>query len=295
MRRARPEQSIADERRGVGFLEALSAPGPLRTVELRPPRAGMSGVRSVDAWIDINRVVRTLLRDGRFVLVTDDAVGADEEESLQHLTANLGQEADLSHVVPFLTCKHTLDYSFLFAQRAVSLGLRAVTVTGGDQNVGPPRCVPRSRDLRRLIRERVPALHLGAWVNPYRDAIQQVELLLDPDHSADYYVTQVVSHHRLGPLDRFLEEASRRGLELPGLVGVFFYRSASLRTLNRLADFIPVPRDELIEEFAEGSNPETVCARTLHALSERGVEKTYISNLDARRACQQLDRIEELT
>ncbi len=276
------------------FLAALSRSGRLLTAELRPPPTDLSGENSVDAWIDLNRAVRSLLHEERFVLFTDNAVGSREEESLQHLTSNLGQGTDLSGVVPFLTCKHTLDYCLLFARRAVSFGLEAITVTGGDKDVGPPRCVPRSRDLRRVIRELLPRLQLGAWVNPYRDAAEQVELLLDPDHRADYYVTQVVSHHRLEPLDRFLEEAARRGLRLPGLVGVFFYRSGSAKTLSRLKEFIPVPQDEISAEFASGASAASVCARTVRALADRGVEKTYISNLEAHRAGRRLETMEPM-
>lgn len=276
------------------FLGALKGSRPVRAVELRPPAAGLAQGSSVDAWIDLNQAVRSLLREDRFVLFTDDAVGAREEESLQHLTSNLGADTDLSHVVPFLTCKHTLDYCLLFARRAASRGLAAITVTGGDVSVGPPRCLPRSRDLRRLIREEVPDLALGAWVNPYRDAAEQVGLLLESGHVADYYVTQVVSHHALRPLEAFLEEAARRGLELPGLVGVFFYRSATRATLDRLNDFIPVPVEALVEEFEAGASPEAVCARTIEALARRGVAKTYVSNLSPRRARQRMEAIERL-
>ena len=291
------EQS-AGSRQGFGqrgrFLGSLTGPGRLWTVELRPPRIDLAGEAPVDVWIELNRAVRSLLRNERFVLFTDSAVGAREEESLQHLTSNLGQDADLSRVVPFLTCKHTLDYCLLFARRAASHGLGAITVTGGDEDVGAPRCVPRSRDLRRLIRERLPQLPLGTWVNPYKDSTEQVELLMDPDHCADYFLTQVVSHHRLEPLDQFLEEAARRGLQLPGLVGVFFYRSASVETLTRLGEFIPVPREGLLAEFSAGASAEAVCARTLRALADRGVEKSYISNLDPRLAARQLETIERM-
>lgn len=262
------------------FVGSLRRAGALRSVELRPPPAGLPRDRSVDAWIDLNRAVRTLLEEGRYVLFTDDAVGSREEESLQHLTANLGSQADLSHIVPFLTCKHTLDYCLLFARRAASHGIPALTVTGGDAAVGPPRCVPRSRDLRARIKERLPDLALGAWVNPYRSAEEQVELLQDPEHHADYFLTQIVSHHDLGPVDAFLEEAARRGLEVPGMFGVFYYRSARRDTLTRLGRFIPVPVEALVDEFASGAGPEEVCVRTLSALAERGVEKAYISNLE---------------
>ncbi len=288
-------ESRTEPGRSTPFTEALAAPGPLRTVELRPPPAGLSSRESLDHWIDVNRAVRALLRAGRFVLFTDDAVGDREEESLRHLTANLGPDVNLSQVVPFLTCKHTLEYCLLFARRAASHGLGAVTVTGGDRDVGPPRCLPRSRDLRARIREeRGVDLPLGTWVNPYRDATEQVELLLDPEHEADYFLTQIVSHHDLEPLDRFLDEASRRGVSMPGLVGVFYYRSANRTTLERLANFIPVPEAELLREFEGGASPELVCARTLRSLEERGVQKVYVSNLQLRGAEATLSRIEEL-
>jgi 5,10-methylenetetrahydrofolate reductase len=266
----------------------------MRAVELRPPRVGLTGLRSVDAWIDLNQALRSLLRSGRFVLFTDDAVGDAEEESLQHLTSNLGAGHDLSRVVPFLTCKHSLDYCLMFARRAASHGLEALTVTGGDHSLGPPRCVPHSRDLRRLIREQVPELALGAWANPFRDPIEQVEVLLDPEFGADYLLTQVVSHHAIAPLERFLETAAERGLRLPILVGVFFYRSGSHRTLERLGKFIPVPAEALIGEFDSGLTPEAVCARSLTALKGVGVEKVYLSNLEPRRAEERLRRIEPL-
>jgi hypothetical protein len=276
------------------LLEALAATDPVRAAELRPPRAGLPREASVDAWIELHHGVRRLLDDGRFVLFTDDAVGDREEESLRMLTSSLGPGADLSRVVPFLTCKHTLEYCLLFARRAFSHGIRALTVTGGDGQVGPPRCLPRSRDLRARIRRQAPGLALGAWVNPFRDPAEQVELLLDPEHHADYYLTQVVSHHDLAPLDRFLEEGARRGLELPGMVGVFCYRSARPRTLERLARFLPVPIRELQEEFARGAGPDQVLGRTLDALARRGVRHTYLSNLRERRAAAAIRRVEAL-
>jgi 5,10-methylenetetrahydrofolate reductase len=276
------------------FLDAVRREGRLWSVELRPPGAGLSPEGSVDAWIDLNRGTRSLLRGGRFVLFTDAAVGVHEEESLQHLATNLGPDADLSRVVPFLTCKHTLDYCLLFARRAAARGIGAITVTGGDANVGAPRCVPRSRDLRALIRARVPELALGAWVNPHRNPLEQVELLLDPGHGADYFLTQVVSHHDLTAVDEFLGEASRRGLALPGLFGVFYYRSGNLGTLERLSRFIPVPVEGVRSDFDAGRSSDEVCALTLRALAERRVEKVYISNLQALGAERRLGVLEGL-
>jgi hypothetical protein len=274
------------------FLETLRGGAPVRSVELRPPRSDLPSGDSVEAWIDLHHAVRSLIRDRRYVLFTDDAVGSREEESIQHLTSNLGTGAPLSRIVPFLTCKHTLDYCLLFAQRAASRGLGAVTVTGGDTSVGPPRCLPRSRDLRERIRERVPGLTLGAWVNPFRDAKEQVGLLMEEGHEADYFLTQVVSHHDLEPVDRFLDEAERQGLETPGLFGVFFYRSPSPRTLERLSDFIPVPVEGIIREFEEGASPEEICARTIRALEERGVRRIYVSNLALPGAARVMREVE---
>ena len=280
------------KRRESGLVAALAAGESIRAIEFRPPLRELSEGDSVDAWIDLNRAARVLLGEGRFILFTDDAIGSREEESLQYLTSSLGEHADLSGVIPFLTCKHTLDYCLLFAKRAASLGVEAITVTGGDRDVGVARCTERSRDLRRIIREKVPGLRLGAWVNPYAGPVSQVELLRDPGHVADYYVTQVVSHHQLGALERFLEESERRSLEVPGLVGVFHYRSGSRRTLAHLSRFLPVPIDELVAEFDAGASPEEISSRTLQALADRGVTRTYLSNLSPKSTLERLVQIE---
>ncbi|MDE0395853.1 MAG: hypothetical protein OYK82_13865 [Gammaproteobacteria bacterium] len=291
MRRGRSEEMRRWEGE-PGLTAALAGAAPVRAIEFRPPLRELPEDDSLDAWIDLSQAARALLAEGRIVLLTDDAVGSREEQSLQHLTSSLGEHADLSGVVPFLTCKHTLDYCLLFAKRAASLGVPAITVTGGDRDVGPRRCVERSRDLRRIIRDTVPDLRLGAWVNPFSDPATQVGLLLDPRHVADYYITQVVSHHRMEPLDRFLEESERQSLGMPGLVGVFHYRSGSRQTLARLSRFLPVPVDGLLAEFDAGASPEEITARTFGALAERGVTRTYLSNLDPRSALERLARIE---
>ena len=66
---------------------------------------------------------------------------------------------------------------------------------------------------------------------------------------------------------------------MPGVFGVFYYRSARRRTLDMLAEFMPVPVDELVAEFGAGASPETVCARTIRTLKAAGVRHFYISNL----------------
>ena len=76
----------------------------------------------------------------------------------------------------------------------------------------------------------------------------------------------------------------RRGLALPGVFGVFFYRSANPKTLAALKGFLPVPVEGLTREFAAGASAEDVCAHTIRTLIEAGAEHFYISNLPISRA-----------
>jgi 5,10-methylenetetrahydrofolate reductase len=273
------------------LLERLRNPAPLVTVEIRPPRGGMDPSETIDVWIDLHHSVRRLLKKDRFVFVTDNAVGADEEENLAHLTANLGEEVDLRRVVPFLTCKHTLDYCLMYPARAASAGVEALTVLGGDHSIGPARAVPHAYQLRGLIRERMKELVLGGWANPHRPASEQVAFLGSESFGAEFFLTQVVSHHSLHRVEAMLEEKARRGVELPGVFGVFCYRSANPATLEKLGEFFPVPARELTREFGAGATAEEVCARTIRALRSAGADKVFVSNLGWRGAADRLDRI----
>ena len=273
------------------LLERLRRPEPLVTVELRPPKSGLGTLESMDVWIDLNTAIRRLLKGDRFVFVTDNAVGAQEEENLAHLAANLGGEVDLRRVVPFLTTKHTLEYCLMYAARAASSGVEALTVLGGDQTVGPPRCVPHAHELRALIEKRVPALGLGGWANPHRDAAEQVGFLTSDDFHAEFFLTQVVSHHSAAKVEALLEEMARRGVRTPGVFGVFCYRSANPATLQRLGEFFPVPAPELVAEFATGVSPEEICARSIRELRRIGASHVYVSNLGGRDAAARLEKI----
>ena len=80
----------------AGFLEALQQPGQggqriVIAAELRPPRAELDTHAGMGAWIDTYHAVRALTRRDTFVCLTDSAVGAQEEDNLRHLVANLGQ------------------------------------------------------------------------------------------------------------------------------------------------------------------------------------------------------------
>lgn len=273
------------------ILSRLRHPGPLVSVELRPPRSDLGRVDTMDAWIDLHHGVQRLLRKDRVVFFTDSAVGVPEEENLSHLAGNFGDGVDPWPLVPFLTTKHTLEYCLLYARRAWAGGIEALTVLGGDRHVGPPRCVPFAKDLRSILRKEIPGLALGGWANPARSAEEQVGFLTAPDAESDFFLTQVVSHHGLGPVEHFVSEARRRDLEVPGIFGVFFYRSANPRTLARLASFLPVPARELTLEFESGASAETICARTIRGLKDMGVEKIYVSNLGTRGVERTLESI----
>lgn len=263
----------------TSVLQRLREDRPLLAVELRPPRSGLSYADSLDAWIDMYHSIKRLARQDTLIFLTDNAVGTSEEENLGHLTANLAEEVTPGRVVPFLTCKHSVEYCQMYASRAAAHGFEALTVLGGDASAGRPRCVPHASELRRLIRQRLPSLNLGGWVNPHRDAAEQVDFLVDPRFEAEFYLTQVVSHHSIDRVERFLTEARRRGVPHPGVFGVFLYRSANPDTLAQLGRFFPVPAEGITAEFGSGLTPEEICVRTIRALRELGADKIYLSNL----------------
>jgi len=271
------------------LVERLRAREPLWAIELRPPRRTAGS--GLEPWIDMYHAVRRLTRDDQLVFITDNALGQSEEESLRHLHANLGADADLSRVVPFLTTKHTLEYCTRFTERAELAGHRAAIVLGGDRHDAVPRCLPHAADLRRVLRARQPGLALGGWANPYRDPAWQVQLLKRQEAETDFFLTQVVSHHDLKPLEKLLAEAQRQVLRPAPLVGVFYYRSDSPKTLRGLSRFLPVPVEGLQAEFASGLEAPQVCARTIDALRALGVRAIYLCNLKPGEAAAQLARV----
>jgi hypothetical protein len=277
----------------------MSLPNALRgdtsviAAELRPPRAELDSLEGMDAWIDMYHAVRSLTRQDARVFLTDSAVGTQEENNLRHLVTNLGPDVVRDRVVPFLTSKHSLEYCLTYAEQAWQNGFPSLVVLGGDRTVGRSRCVEHAWQLREAIRAREPRLTLGGWANPYGDPAMQVNYLLDQCFTGEYYLTQVVSHLNMAPVERFVSEARRRRVGLPGLFGVFYYRSANARTLETLRGFLPVPAEGLTAEFAAGASPVDVCARTLRAMIDIGVRHFYISNLPLARATATLHDILE--
>jgi len=262
-------------------------------VELRPPRAELESAEGMDAWIDTYHAIRSLTRHDISVMLTDSAVGAQEENNLRHLVNNLGDTVDRQQIIPFLTTKHSLEFCLAYSDQTVQSGFPSLVVLGGDKHVGRPRCLEHAYQLRQRLRERHPQLELGGWANPTADPQNQIAFLLDPHVNADFYLTQIVSHHQADRVGAFLDAGRHSGLELPGVFGVFYYRSANTRTLEMLSQFLPVPVEELKAEFAAGATPIEVCARTIRSLIDLGAKHFYVSNLPTKKTAATLNAILE--
>ena len=172
----------------------------------------------------------------------------------------------------------------IFQDAFVGGGFPALVVLGGDKTVGVPRSVEHAWQLRQMLRRRTPGLTLGGWANPHGDPDRQADYLAAAEFSAEFYLTQIVSHHHAWQVERFVSTIKRRGITLPAVFGVFFYRSANQRTLELLRSFLPVPAEELAREFAAGDSSIDVCVRTIRTLMDAGAAHFYISNLPAGRA-----------
>ena len=277
----------------MDLLSTLQGGGSVFAAELRPPRAELAMAEGMDAWIDTYHAVRRLTRQGTFVFLTDSAVGAEEEDNLRHLVTNLGNDVPRERIVPFLTSKHPLEYCLSYADRAHQHGFPALVVLGGDKAVGAPRIVEHAWQLRKLLREKNHTLALGGWANPHADPERQAAYLAAADFHAEFFLTQIVSHYDAEPVSRFVEVARARGVTMPGVFGVFFYRSANPQTLAALKNFLPVPIEGLTREFGAGASAEDVCANTIRTLMSAGAKHFYISNLPLGRAQQVLTNIVE--
>jgi hypothetical protein len=275
----------------MSLAAALNSGGTVIAAELRPPRAELGSREGMDAWIDMYHSVRSLARRDVRVFLTDSAVGTQEENNLRHLVTNLGRDVARDHVIPFLTSKHSIEFCLSYAEQAWQHGFPSLVVLGGDRNVGRPRCVEHAWQLRERIRAREPRLTLGGWANPYGDAAEQVSFIRDGHFNAEFYLTQIVSHLNIEPVERFIREAQQGAVEKPGIFGIFFYRSANPRTLAALRHFLPVPVEGLTREFDAGATPVDICARTLRAAIDAGARHFYISNLPLHGAAATLSEI----
>ena len=126
------------------------------------------------------------------------------------------------------------------------------------------------------------------------NAAEQVGYLREEGTTAEFFLTQIVSHHDLAPVEEFAEEMGRSGLAIPGLFGVFYYRSANPRPLRALRSFLRVPAEQITRDFEQGVSADEQCARTIRALRGLGANRVYISNLNPEDADERLTAIRTL-
>ena len=123
----------------------------------------------------------------------------------------------------------------------------------------------RGRQTRRRAALYAPRLHvtrapqsplpradprrMGKPARKYRATDQ---LSVSGELRADFYLTQLVSHHHLDIVDAFQEATEAAGIHKPAVWGVFYYRSANERTLSGLASFFPVPFEGILSDFRSG-------------------------------------------
>lgn len=258
-------------------------------VELRPPLAALDRDARIDSWIDLNDAMDRFIRDGHWILLTDDAVGDAEEENLGHSLANLSPEVPRDRIVPILTCKHTLEYCLLYGQRAAAAGIQSIAVVGGDPG-GPPRCVPHAFELRSRLQGVVPGMALAGWANPHRDPDEQYRFLTENFH-AEFSLTQVVTPHSPGDLETLVRRLDRDGIDLPLVAGIFHFHNANPERLEMLGRFFPVPAEQITRAYASGMDPEEYTAKAIRRALDSGARSVYLSNLGLTGAPRRLERI----
>ncbi len=176
-------------------------------VELRPPRAELEAAEGMDAWIDTYHAIRSLTRHDVRVMVTDSAVGAQEENNLRHLVANLGDAVGRATTSSRFSRPSTRSSSASPTPiRRCTHGFPSLVVLGGDKHVGRPRCVEHAWQLRqRDSRAASRVSSSAAGPTPPRTRCARWSSCCSRTRNADFYLTQIVSHHQADRVKAFLE------------------------------------------------------------------------------------------
>src|SRR5438046_8861702 len=88
----------------------------LLNIEMCPPRMDLPLEQSIEAWIDSNHLMRKVTSLGRFVFMTDGAIGRREAPNLRHVPISLGSEAERAGIIPILPTKHSPGFCVALAQ-----------------------------------------------------------------------------------------------------------------------------------------------------------------------------------
>ena len=212
----------------MDLLAALRSGASVFAAELRPPRAELAHAEGMDAWIDTYHAVRRLTRQGTFVFLTDSAVGARGGR----------QPAAPGHESRAATCR--ASGSCRSSPRSIRSSTACRTPSARTRaafrrswcSAATSRSARRDRSSTRgscarccasaTARSRSAAGRIRMAIPSGRSTFSPT-----PDFHAEFYLTQIVSHHTSRRSRGSCETADGAASTLPGLFGVFYYRSAN--------------------------------------------------------------------
>ena len=183
-------------------------------------------------------------------------------------------------IVPFLTSKHSIEYCLMHASRAASHGFEALTVLGGDHTAGPPRCVPHARELRALIRQRVPRPRPRRLGQPSSAGNEQVDYLLDDDSKPSSISPRSCLTTASVRWSGFSRRPAGGVCRIQGSSGCFFTGAPLPATLAQAGRLLP-GAGRRTDPRIRSRHDARGDLRQLgpRCLSEVGADKVYLSNL----------------
>ena len=251
------------------LVRALRATVPsVLSVELRPPRAELDAAAGMDAWIDTYHAVSGLVarRDVRVPHRQRRRRARRTQPAASRHQPRHGRAARSRRAVP--------DDEALAASSACrtpsARGRKASgrwSCSAATRSVGPPRCVDaRVAAARGDPRARAGALarRLGESARRSGDAgglsrRRALHRRVLPDAGR-------LASRRRGRSSAFCEELDAAAAStLPGIFGVFYYRSANPKTLETLKQFLPVPVEGLTRGVRGGRDAGRRSARARSA------------------------------
>ena len=278
----------------VSLLRSASDARPCVTVELRPPRAELESAEGIDAWIDTYHAIRSLAR--QHIARHDHRQRrrrAGREQPAASRRQSRRAEWRSAHVVPFLTCKHSLEFCLGYADQATHHGFSSLVVLGGDKHARPAALRrPRVAAARSRFARGIPQLELGGWANPNaRPRSSRSTSCSIAEANADFYLTQIVSHHQA----RARSRVSRRGApprrhDAGGLRRVLLSQRQPADAGGAAAVPAGAGRGADAPSSPPARRPIDVCARTIRTLLDLGARHFYISNLPLRRTGADAER-----
>ena len=269
----------------MDLLSALRSGSSVFAAELRPPRAELATQRG-HGRVD-RHVSRGPAADARRARTCSSPTAPSarrRKTTCGTWSLNLGNDVPRDRIVPFLTSKHpTRVPPFIRRARAPERVQRARGARRRQERRRRRDASSTRGSSRKLLRDRDRTLALGGWANPHGDPDRQVDFLdgarfprrVLPD--ADRQPSRPSSRWRASSRRR-----ARRHLTLPGVFGVFYYRSANPRTLDALRAFLPVPTRGANEGIRRRRDRRR-CLRAYHSRSDRRRREAFLYQQPADR------------